>query len=352
MLKRATLSLFFVESLFDAVEQLGLDPADLRRLMGFSPDELRVDGGRIQLAALDHFWSALRVMTGHKAMGLRLAESIRPEMWDVFAQTVGASATLGDALVRAGRFVPLLADGVDLGFNVSGGRTTVVYRGWAPGTQHRESVELAIGIIARYARHVSDGQVRFDGVSFTHSAPADTTVHERLFGSVPAFERPANAVVADSTVLHRAIPGHDAEVCAASELAARQHLERMIRVHSTVRRIEEAVRRELEDCLRVPTIDEVSQILGVPPRTLSRRLRAEGASFQEILDALRHHLADRYLSESRMSISEVAYALGYSDPSAFNKAFRRWTGRAPHEYRRHGARASPSFPSGAQLPPR
>jgi AraC-like DNA-binding protein len=73
------------------------------------------------------------------------------------------------------------------------------------------------------------------------------------------------------------------------------------------------------------------------PKTLSRRLKVEGTSHQQLLDQLRFQLAERYLRDENLSIGEIAFLLGYSDTSSFNKAFKRWTGSAPQHYRQRSA---------------
>ena len=80
-------------------------------------------------------------------------------------------------------------------------------------------------------------------------------------------------------------------------------------------------------------IDQVGRALGYSRQTLYRRLKAEGITFAEILDGLRHRLALRWLREERISVKEVAYRLGFSDPAAFSRAFKRWTGQSPSAIR-------------------
>ena len=94
-------------------------------------------------------------------------------------------------------------------------------------------------------------------------------------------------------------------------------------------------RREVEGRIEISLplgeirIDSVARALGVSRKTLYRRLKAEGATFEQLLDRLRHRLAWRYLTEHRMAVKEAAWRLGFSDPAAFSRAFKRWTGLSP-----------------------
>jgi AraC-like DNA-binding protein len=131
--------------------------------------------------------------------------------------------------------------------------------------------------------------------------------------------------------LHTPVVGGDRKLCAILEKQALELLDDLPRVGELSRRVQEAISAELRG--GNPSAENVAEKLGVHPRTLSRRLQAEGTSHQQLLDQLRFELAERYLRERGLSIGEVAYLLGYADTSSFNKAFKRWTGSAPKRYR-------------------
>jgi AraC-like DNA-binding protein len=86
----------------------------------------------------------------------------------------------------------------------------------------------------------------------------------------------------------------------------------------------------------VPSLDRVASTLGVSARTLQRQLREEGTSFAGVLTELRREMAPALLRDGRLAVSEVAFLLGYEDPSAFQRAFRRWFGRSPRAFRSGG----------------
>lgn len=330
-------STYFVASIMDSLEDLGISRGELERRLGAAALRGRAPEGRVSLGALGRLWPALESMTGRAGWGLRLAQGVNPEAWSVFGQSLRGSATLGDALVRAGRYLPLLVSAADLSLHtLSSGRSLIIFSGRSALTRHPESVEFALGAILRVAEAVVGGRIPVRVVRFAHASPRDGRRYEEVFGAPVEHRRANDALVVDSTVLLRVVPSHDDRLCEALDREVQARLTELPRRESVVRRTEALLRSELM-ASGAPTVHRVAAGLGMPPRTLSRRLRSEGATFQSLLDSLRLDLADRFLSEDGMTVTEVAHALGYSDPSAFNKAFRRWTGQAPHAYRRRVA---------------
>lgn len=101
--------------------------------------------------------------------------------------------------------------------------------------------------------------------------------------------------------------------------------------HSTIDKVRGVVASRLPR--GVPSIGVVARQLTIAPRTLQRRLAAEGVSYQQLVDIVRREAAERLLMDASMSIGEIGYLLGFSEPSAFHRAFKRWHSLTPHEYR-------------------
>jgi AraC-like DNA-binding protein len=132
--------------------------------------------------------------------------------------------------------------------------------------------------------------------------------------------------------LDRPLVRADAGLCAVLERHARELLERLPRATSLSGRIRQLVAGDLVK--GVPSPAEVARRLHMSGRTLQRRLREDGTSHRALVDELRRDLAMRYLGEREIGIAEVAFLLGFSEASAFHRAFRRWSGTTPSAYRR------------------
>ncbi|MFN5084129.1 MAG: helix-turn-helix domain-containing protein [Novosphingobium sp.] len=164
---------------------------------------------------------------------------------------------------------------------------------------------------------------------FRHSRPADLSAHVRIFGPNLTFEQDCNAIFLDAALLEQPCQRQDKSGRALAE----QHVGelRHLAPEELARRVESTVRTfpDLSDC----TISNVSDKLGLSTRTLQRILAAEGHSFRQIVDDVRSDLARKYLAQSTLNIGQVAELLGYSEISAFSRAYRRWHGAAASDGR-------------------
>ncbi len=172
---------------------------------------------------------------------------------------------------------------------------------------------------------------------FVHQAPRDTTEHTRLFGAPVSFGRPTNALRRRARVPRSAGPGCRRASLPDPETISRQCLEGdAARGQPCSAQIRRAVGESLRD--GDPKLAQVAGKLTTTPRTLQRRLREHGVDFKRVVDDTRRRFSLNYLRDPKHTLTEIAYLLGYSEVSAFNRAFKRWTGATPSSYRRKVAR--------------
>lgn len=205
----------------------------------------------------------------------------------------------------------------------------------APATLgHAAVIEFLFGSLSLVIRETTGIEPPVMAVAVRHQPLGDLRSYEELFGVRPTFEATRDAIRVSRHVLdapqrtrNRAI----AEI-------ARRHLEQLgcsAISRDDYDRISEAVAQLLAEGAR-PTLADVAEATRTSPRTLQRRLRQRGTTYRELLESIRFTLADRYLKDSRLSIGQIALLLGYSDHSAFARAYRRHTGSAPGTMRDAG----------------
>jgi len=167
-------------------------------------------------------------------------------------------------------------------------------------------------------------------VTFPHARPDDIEPHNRLFQCPIEFDSPAAEIIFDRSLLESPVITADPNLVAILDQHVKESLAKI-----PGRSLSHQVRAFLSSRLpgTPPTLDETARDLGMSMRTIQRRLSEEDTSHKQLLRQIRHELALRYLKERSVAISEVAFLLGFSEPSAFYRAFRRWTGMTPVEYR-------------------
>lgn len=264
------------------------------------------------------------------ALPFRYAASLRPEDFNALGLALKTATDVGEALERIVRYVRILSDTLEYELrDVAGGRAFVLCG--RPG--HRRGARLAnegaLAATTALLRDVAGGAVQPRAVRFRHAAPSDASPHRAYFASPVAFEAAEDALVFDDATL--GIPcrlgddGLSAFLLAQLDaLAARQGSAFAPRVRRSITALL---------CDGPPSRDSVARRLGMSERTLHRRLRAEGVSYRELLEQARHETAAALLTVPRHSLAEVAFLTGFSDQSAFTRAFKRWSGMTPAAFR-------------------
>jgi len=169
-------------------------------------------------------------------------------------------------------------------------------------------------------------------VQFEHQAPSDISEHLRIFGSPVLFGRDSNALFLERALLDRQVPAADQRLYRILT----QYLDRVLSEIPTendpiaqIRKIIAATIRDGE-----PRLTDIAKKAAMSPRTLERKLKDEGTGFKKLVDDTRRRFALAYLRDGKNTLTEIAFLLGYSEVSAFNRAFKRWTGKTPSEQRR------------------
>jgi AraC-like DNA-binding protein len=321
------------KKIIDAAAEDGVAPDDLYRAVQFDPTSLSNPDSRIPYAQLVALYEAAAGLTGDHAFGLHVAERATPGMFDVLGYAGMHSPNVGEALRRGARYFSIWNDGAVVNLEIQLTRALLRYRIVDSSVKEwRHEVESSLAIIVCGSRLVSGVDWMPIEVAFRHVEPKDISEHKRIFGPSIQFEAAENLLVFDREVLDLPLPEADPNLCALLDRHAEELLAKAPRTGGIVER----VRTAMGEALRGgdPSFGTISKQLGMSARTLQRRLKEQRVAYHELLDEMRRELAMRYLQESELAICEVAYLLGFSDATAFHRAFRRWTGATPGEYRR------------------
>jgi AraC-like DNA-binding protein len=310
-----------------------IKPAHLCETAGIDSTYLKNPFGRISLRQLAALYESASRLTQDHSFGLHVGEKTDLRSFDELGYMAMNSSTLGDALDRVAQYLPIWTDGATFCLHKDGSSVRLVwtYTDRSMG-ECRHDCEMTLLMIAKIGRDLlRDRSWKPREVHFQHAGPRDITEHRRLFGAPVRFRMPANELICDRRTLPFRLSGPDLQLCNVLERHAESLLARRDPQLAVIDRMKTVVRQAVLD--RSSNVKTVSRQLGLGSRTLQRKLRVEGTTYQRLLGRIREDLAKEYLQDGHRSMSEIADLLGFAQPSEFHRAFRQWTGTTPGQYR-------------------
>lgn len=334
----SSVSVAYLQGLVDHLQRQGIAPAALLAHAQLAPEVL---GQRDQRIAASAYLSLLGEgvrLSGDDCLGLHLGEAVRPGYYGVLGYLIMSCATLADALHRQARYAALVGNLGLVGLDdepLRPGGEPLVAHSWQPllAQQQRQLSEETLAGWVSFGRWISGLDIPPSEVRFQHPAPADTSEHERIFRCPVLFGQADNALVFPKRLLAVPLGQADAQVRLMLDAYADRLLGELRQGHSVLDRARLELARQLPE--QGPDLEAIASALALSPRTLQRRLREGGLSFSQLVDETRQQLALHYLRDPALGLAEIAFLVGFSEPGSLARAFRRWTGASPGEYRRH-----------------
>ena len=208
-------------------------------------------------------------------------------------------------------------------------------------------IESTIASISPSSRDVSGKEFNPLGLYFKHSAPEATNDHEVYFECPVHFKIDLDALLVSHQPLLRLNKIRDQSSASFFDAHFETEQSSAEEDHSLVQQVRSQISQSLSE--GVPTISDTARQLGMSGRTLQRRLSEQGYSFQTLVDESRRQLSERLLQETDYSLSEIALMTGYSEQSAFTRAFKRWAGQTPRSYRLNVLQSTQMIENGREL---
>jgi AraC-like DNA-binding protein len=305
----------------------GIDADRLFEAAGVDPRLLLQPGARVRSDLVNRVWRLAEAETGDECIGLEVARHVHPSVADALGYAWLASVTLREGMTRLARYMRIVAGIARVRFREAPAGGELVFEPAAlPPGRH----DAFYGTVVRYCRASRGPGFRPLALALTRGAPADPARHERLFECPIAFGAPESVLLLPHADLDARLPTASPEVAAMTERLLESQLARADR-QDLVAQLQARILDALPS--GPPTEEQVARGLALSQRTLQRRLAAVGTTYGDVLDRMRHELALHHLRDAQLQISEIAYLLGFAEAASFNRAFRRWTGRTPSEYR-------------------
>jgi AraC-like DNA-binding protein len=304
----------------------------LLRSAGLSVSQINAPDGRIGVASQIMFLELASKALKDPLLGFRLARDVDLRQIGLLYYAAASSETLGDALDRAQRYTSIANAGVVLKCFKAGNFTIALRYAGVARHSDRQQMELLVTTLIRICRALTDRRLAPTAVRLVHRRLGESSELEKFFGCRIEFGADTDEIIFHKEAAQLHLVGADPYL---NEILLRYCDQALTHRRSHASSLRITIENAITPLLPhgKGRLDAVAQKLGVSSRTLARRLTAEGLSFGEILNQLRFDLATHYLSEGKLSISQIAWLVGYQGVSAFSHACKRWTGMNPKRMR-------------------
>lgn len=334
-LVKATVLPVASRALVESCRLLALDGDALLAAAGIAPRALEDPDARLESRQADALWRVAYEASRDPLLALRAAVATPFGSYRVIDYLGVTGATLGEGLRRVAAYFPIVDPRGRLRVLEEPRGVALVFTAAAGGALPPPAEEYTLGVIWSRVRYAAVSEPRLAEVRFSFPRPADPHEHARIFGVEPRFGAPEAALVFTRASWDAPARMKDPALFELLERHARALAEDAPGSDDLASRVRAAIAADLPG--REPTIASVARRLATSARTLQRRLAAEGSSFARLVDAVRRQRAEAFLRAGDVSVAEVSWLVGFSEQSAFTRAFRRWTGRSPSELRRAAA---------------
>ncbi|HXJ84508.1 MAG TPA: AraC family transcriptional regulator [Candidatus Methylomirabilis sp.] len=345
------ISLAAATGLVEAIKVAGTDPDELLRAFGL--DRSTVSDPHRYMPASDfaRLLEEAALATGDDCFGLHFGEHFNPKDFGPLTYVVLNAPTMLASIKDVARYLRVYNEAAEVTFSVEGRWAYLRHRLVNLDIENpRQQNEFALAVGLSTIRLMAGTRWSPTEVQFAHPAPRVTSEHPRVFGAPVSFGCETNAFVIERELIERQVPAADERLYPI----LRQYLDRALaevpRDDALILSVRKAIGESM--CHGDPTLAAVAGKAAMSPRTLQRRLAADGVDFKALVADTRRRFAVHYLRQPSPTLTEIAYLLGYSEVSAFNRAFKRWTGATPSEYRRGASRSAANRRAGGGAHPR
>jgi AraC-like DNA-binding protein len=318
-----------IRSLVNFAERHGLEREVLLLEAGLTEAQLNDGGLLIDVSCHESIYALAARLLDDPLLGFIQGQEYEPECWGVLGLIALTSSSIGASIAAQYRFQSLTGN-MGAPLQVSHGLFTSIQ--WVPAynCSHHMSENIITGLLSSARVLTNRPDYAPNAVYFTHAPKANIDVYAQYFKCPVHFNAEHNALMMDNAILQWPLRKSDVEL----NKVLTEHAVSLLTEQSftsPMEVIKDYVIKNLPD--HVPDLDEVARYLNLSVRSAQRKLSEYGTSYSQILDAIRKELALTYLRQTSNSVLYVSERLGFSEQSAFQRAFKRWTNTTPRRYR-------------------
>lgn len=325
-----------LDGLAELLSEAGVALEDVLRQQGIDASVMLEPENRLEFAQMVRVLDSAALATGDDCLGLHLGAAQSIHVTGILGYAMRSCPDVRTQLAHVARYFALHQDGAAIDLRIDGETTTVTYSIYDDRvTLHRHDSEATLALaVSQWRVHIGPTQWAPSSVHFEHPAPHPSSERMliRFFGCPVHFSEPFNGICFATSFLDTPVRTADSGLYQILMRYAEECLARHVDTNSLVGQARRLITAGLSN--GNADINKVSGRMAMTARTLQRRLADAGWQFSDLLDETRRELATHYLRDSRTTLTDAAFLVGYSDLTAFHRAFRRWFGQTPLDYQR------------------
>jgi len=325
-----TIAICFVAAALESVRARGLDADGLLRQIGLSPGLLQSPQTRVSAKHYGALWRLVALTLDDEFFG-QDSRRMKAGSFAMLCHSLLNCKTLRQAIDRSLRFYALILDDICGELNRDGAEASITLHD-AAAPQRVFAHEVLLMLLHGVACWLVGRRIPIKRAQFSYEEPAHSGEYRLMYSTSIGFRAPHTAIIFDAAFLDLPIVQNERTVKEFLRNAPENILLKYKNGSSLGARIRRRLRQSLPGDL--PEFEALAGEMNLTPATLRRRLHEEGTFYQSIKDQLRRDLAIGYLSHSKRSAMDIGLELGFSERSAFHRAFKKWTGASPGEFRR------------------
>jgi len=317
--------------IWNALQDAGIDARVVFSKVGLDPAKLGDGNARYKIEDMQNLWQAAVEYTNDPCFGVETGKRWNSTTFHALGFAWLASASLIDAFGRMERYSRLVNDAISTDLDRAGTNYQFIIKvSESPELVHPAGIDAAMAAIIQMCRMlIGDSftpiEVHIKGARTVSAVCLETFIHAPVI-----YDKEDYMLLIDRHDMERALATANTELIRANEMVALQYLAKLDRSNVSMQ-----VKTKIIELLPSGQAreEDVAAALNISLRTMQRKLREQGESFARLLSTMKKEMAENYIQDSQLSINEIAYLLGFSDQANFTRAFRRWNGSTPSEYR-------------------
>lgn len=334
-LEKGTISICFVKNALIGVRAKGLDADDLLRQADISPALLALPQARVSASSYSALWLLIAKALDDEFFG-QDSRRMKVGSFNMLCQNVIHCKQLAQAVRRMTVFFDLILDDLSARLSCENGLATIALHERPQADRpHIFAHETMLIMLHGLMCWLIGRRIPIDSIAFAYPEPVYSDEYKIMYSTSLRFSEPNTLITFDASYLDLPV--------VQNERTVREFLrgapENIVLKYKNSNSMAAKIRKRLRaiPLHQWPDFEPLAKELSLSASTLRRRLDDEGQSYQSIKDQLRRDLAIDYLSHSSINVADIAEMLGFAEPSAFHRAFKKWTGARPAEYRRRSA---------------